>query len=164
MVPQLEFHVPRHEEVGETISPVLLECMQEFMLICTAVQIVEVAGRSRKSRRRSRKNLQVKFATAEHALPAPVASPLWDQVDVTLLMCMVTDTGGHLAAGLYVCSKRDEVVRRVLQTTFQEVDSLQSVSEEHAAITLELLQELLKQAVSPAYDRVMLHTDGAPCL
>ena len=134
------------------------------MLIYRTVQIVEVAGRSRKSRRRSWKNLQVKFATGGYALPAPVASPLWNQVGMTLLTCMVTDTEGHLAVGLNVCSEWDEVARSVLQTTCQEADSLQSVSEEHAAITLELLQDLMEQAVAPAYDRVMLHTDGAPCL
>ena len=77
---------------------------------------------------------------------------------------MVTDPEGHLAAGLHVNSEWDEVVRHVLQTTCQEVDSLQSVSEEHAVITLELLQDLLEQAVAPAYDGVMLHTDGSPCL
>ena len=27
VVPQLDFHVPRHGEVGETIQPVLLECL-----------------------------------------------------------------------------------------------------------------------------------------
>ena len=143
----VNYHVLRHGEIVETIQLVPLERMQELVPTCTAAQIVEVAGPSRKSWRRSWKNLQVKFATAEHALPAPVASPLWDQVDMTLLIGMVTDTEGDLATASSMRLFAAPPTRR-----------------HHNAITLEFLQHQLETAVAPAYDWVMLHTDRAPCL
>ena len=50
-------------------------------------------------------NLQMKFDTAGHALPALVASLLWDEVNMTLLMGMVTGTEDDLAAGFFVDSE-----------------------------------------------------------
>ena len=56
----------------------------------------------------------MKFDTAEHALPAPVSSPLWVDVDRTLSMGTGTDTEDDMAAGLFVNSEWEEVI---LQTT-----------------------------------------------
>ena len=65
---------------------------------------------------------------------------------MTLLMGMVTDTEGELAAELLVDCKWEEVVRRIHLTTRQEVDTFQGfVSHEHAAMTLEFLWDRLEK-------------------
>ena len=64
---------------------------------------------------------------------------------MTLLMGMVTNTEDDLAAGLFGDSELEEVIRRILQSIRQAVDTVQGLSDNmlrpHSSFSLGLFGE-----------------------